>query len=145
MLVYDQPQLVAAWVALQLGWKDPAAFEPCYAIGVVRGDKPIAGFVYNNYHTDINGLPHSIELSVASTDPRWMTRQTVRAMFAYPFTHLGVKRLQAQTSVSDAGVNSIMQRLGFTREGLLRCARIEGGDAYAWGMLTNECTWIGNG
>lgn len=141
MLVYGQDKLLCEWAGLTL-LGDANGFNPANAIGVSNGHKIIAAFIYNNYRDDANRLPHSIDLSVISIDKRWMNRQTIKAMFAYPFTHLNVSRLQALTSANAEGTNSIMKRLGFRQEGLHRMGYPNLDDAFSWGMLKTECRWI---
>lgn len=140
-LLYGQDKLLCEWAGLKL-LNDSEGFNLATAIGVCDKEKIIAAFIYNNYRTDINSKPHSIDLSVISIDKRWMNRQTVKAMFAYPFTHLNVSRLQALTSANAEGTNSIMKRLGFTQEGLHRFGYPNLDDAVSWAMLKTECRWI---
>lgn len=140
-ILYGCDQGVANWVANQLFDTSAEYFGPCAALGVVDRERMLAGFVYNNYRTMPNGKPLSIELSVASVDKRWMTRHTIRAMFAYPFTQLKLRRMQALTSIHDEGTNSIMKRLGFNHEGTHPKA-LPQGDAISWGMLRKDCGWL---
>lgn len=115
---------------------DKTDFLPCAAIGVRRGDKLIAGFVYNHY------LGHQIEVTVASVDPRWsLRRDIVRALFIYPFVQLGVTRLTCTVSVFNKKAIKLAEGLGFRREGLLRRGYDGVNDAYLYAMLREECDW----
>jgi RimJ/RimL family protein N-acetyltransferase len=145
MLVYGQDRLVAEWVAAKLGLSGADDFMPCVAIGIVRDDRLVAGVVYNNYQTDREGSPLSIEMTIASTSPRWASRKVLTELFEYPFIQLRVKRVQALTSVGNAEAQSLLKRLGFSQEGVHRCAYSDGEDAVSWGMLKHECKWMNNG
>lgn len=141
-LVHHCSDGFAEWAAQRLFGCGKEFFGQCVAIGVVDGERIYAAMVYNNYKVKPDGTPLSIELSVVSIDKRWMKRHIIREMFSYPFTQLGLRRMQATTSIQDEGTNSIMQRLGFTLEGTHRAAH-PFGDAYSWGMLAEDCRWLG--
>jgi RimJ/RimL family protein N-acetyltransferase len=135
MLVYGHDERVAAWVGERL-MRDAEALNPCKAIGIERDGKLIAGVVYNNY------LGHLIEMTIASLDKRWCDRHNLKALFAYPFTQLGLRRVQALCSEKDEGVQMFLKRLGFTHEGTHPCAYHDGGTALSFGMLKHNCKWI---
>lgn len=135
MLVYGQDERVAKWVGENL-MRDPQAFIPCKAIGIEREGELIAGVVYNNY------VGHLIEMTIASLDKRWATRHNLRALFGYPFTQLGLRRVQALCSANDEGVKMFLKRLGFIHEGVHPCAYHDGNTAYSFGMLKHQCRYI---
>ncbi len=85
---------------------------------------------------------HSIEMAVAS-DGRstWMTRTYLRAMFAYPFQQLGLRRAETRTKSSNLHALQFIEKLGFRHEGVRRQAFGED-DAVLMGMLRGECRWI---
>lgn len=135
-LIYGQDEPIAEWVGLQLA-KDIEAFKPCKAIGIERNGELIAGVIYNNYQSGL-----LIEMSIASLDKRWATRHTLRALFAYPFIQLNLKRVQTLCSAKEEGVIMFNKRLGFQLEGAHREAWHAGGDALSFGMLKHQCKWI---
>jgi RimJ/RimL family protein N-acetyltransferase len=135
MLVYGQDARVAEWVGKQL-MKDAEAFKPCVAVGIERNGELIAGVVYNNY------VGHLIEMTIASLDKRWCSRHNLKALFAYPFTQLGLRRVQALCSDKDEGVQMFLKRLGFTHEGTHPCGYHDGGTALSFGMLKHQCRWL---
>ena len=129
-------ELVAAWVSKQL--PDAPDFGKCTAIGVVDGNRMIAGVVYNNYHG------HMIEASIAAIDPRWCKRTILRAIFSYPFKQLGVTRLQVTIAKRNKRARRFVERLGFKFEGVGRKALPDGKDAAVYSILDNEVKWIRN-
>lgn len=135
MLIYGKE--LVQWAAQRLANKADFFDDSAVAIGVSDGGKILASVVYTDYRDEI-----SIEMSIVSVDKKWATRHNLKAFFAYPFTQLKLKRVQAVTSVHNEGVISMLERLGFKREGLHRCAYWNGDDAYSYGMLSHECGWL---
>jgi RimJ/RimL family protein N-acetyltransferase len=130
--VYGKDEFVAAWVAGQLG-AEP--YDRYRAIGIADGKRLIGGIVYDNY----NG--HKMEITLATTSPRWGTRRILYTMFSYPFLQIGVGRLVAETAVSNDAINRVIERMGFTFEGIARAGR-RTEDARIYSMLPHECKWI---
>lgn len=144
MLVYGQDEEVAKWVAHQL--KLPLYPIGLYrAIGIVVDNGIAGGVVWHNYHEDSYKKPLLIEVSLATVDRRWATRKHIAELFAYPFIHLGVKRVQATCSRKAKRVRKTLDRLGFKFEGIVREAWPQGGDAAHYSILKHECFWIKNG
>lgn len=135
-LVYDQPERVSRFVR-DRGPHSGDGFDKFAAIGVEEEGELIAGCVFTEYR------PHckSIHLSGASVTPRWATRKTLRALFAYPFLQLKVKRLTAYTGFSMSSVRQFLERLGFVQEGILRAGYADD-DCVVYGMLREECRWV---
>ena len=110
-------------------------FDRYTTIGIARDGQLICGVVYNEYRT------HSIHASIASSDPRWADRRTLRAIFSYPFVQLGCGRITTYCGASMLSVRRFNERLGFTQEGLLRRG-FGDDDCVVFGMLREECRWI---
>ena len=134
---------VAQWVRSQLeGIND---FGPCTALGIARDDQIIVGVVYSNYHKGLNGHGGMIEGSIAATDPRWCTRDTIRLFLHYPFRQLGVRRFQATVAKRNKKARRFIERLGFVYEGTGRRAWSDARDACVYSMLPEEATrWLGD-
>ena len=136
-LVYGADAIVAAWVAARMpNFDDDDSFGVCTGIGVVEGDKLIAGAVFHDYRG------HNIEISFAADDARWATRKHIRAIFAYPFNQLGCVRLTTITSKKNARARKLDEGLGFRIEGVIRKGYDGKQDAIIYGMLKHECKWI---
>lgn len=79
-LLYGHSEAVADFVVNIIGL--PRGFGNCKAIGVIDDDGHlVGGMVYHNWSPE-TGV---IEMSAASTTPRWLTRPVLQAVFAYPF------------------------------------------------------------
>jgi len=132
-MIYGYDREVSHWVGRQLGVDN---FGTCRAIGVGFDGELIAGVVYNNCRGT------NLEMSVASTDPRWATRQTLFHFFAYPFITQGCTRVTALVDSAEHEVQRFDERLGFVKEGVLRKGHPSGRDAIIYGMLRDECKWV---
>lgn len=124
---------VARWVGDQVGIED---FGASVAIGILRDDDLIAGAVFNNYRHP------NIEITFASTTPRWCARGIMAGIFAYPFNQVGCARLTAVTESKNQLARAFLRRLGFQQEGVMRRGFRNGDDAVIYGMLREECRWL---
>jgi ribosomal protein S18 acetylase RimI-like enzyme len=116
---------------------EPQDFSPCSAVGVRKGDKLIAGFVYNCF------TGRSIDVTAASVDPAWSRRRDIlHALFAYPFLQLGCTRMSCHVSVHNKKAIKLAEGLGFVLEGRLRRGYDGINDALLYGMLREECNWL---
>ncbi len=111
-LIYGQDEAVAIWVFAHLGLGPPNR-SPYVAIGVVDdAGRPTGGMVFNDW----NGA--NIEITVYA--PHALTRQAMRAAYAYVFGQVGACRLTAKTKRNNAIMKKLLPRYGFKFEGVLR-------------------------
>lgn len=142
MILYGADKEVCDWVSLGLFCKAGEFSNSCRALGVIKGDKLIAGVVYSDYIEKPDGTPLDIQLSIYSIDKSWASRHNLRALFGLPFTQYKLERIHTLCSANDEGIIMFNKRLGFTQEGTHRAAWPMGGDAISFGMLKSECKWI---
>jgi|SRR5579859_457835 len=133
-VIYGQDRVVAEWVCARAPHSD-GGFEKFTTIGFADDSGLVAGLIYDEYRGN------SMRIAMASSTPRWATRETLYALFAYPFLQLKVKRLTAYTGKSMASVRRFLERLGFVLEGTIREGFADD-DCVIYGMLRNECRWI---
>lgn len=133
MMIYGHNREIAAWVAQKIGIDD---FGECVAIGLAKEGKIICGVVYNNYRDG------NIEMSIATTDPRWATRRTLNAFYAYPFIQLGCRRVTV--IIRNQSIVTFLKRLGHVYEGTVRQCFSNGDDGHIYGMLKSECRYLRN-
>lgn len=106
-LVRGADDTVAAWVALQLGFT--RGFGPCVAMGVANDSGLIGGVVFHNWSPEAG----VIEMTAASTDPRWLNREVLREVFGYAFGKAGCQLVVWQVSEHNARTRRLAERLGF--------------------------------
>lgn len=130
---YDRE--VAHWVGSMLPHiGDGDAFGPCAAIGVINdAGQAVAGIVFNNHIERYR----CIELSMASIDPRWVTRSVLTGILAYPFEQLGCVRVTTITPRKNKRALTFNRKLGFKQEGIVRRG-FGSQDAIICGLLAKE-------
>lgn len=118
MLLFGHDQEVAAWVASRVGHVGTAGFGPCVAIGVVRDAEIVAGVVYHDYQI----MPdwRTMQLSMAASSPRWVSRETLQGLLAYPFGQAGVQKLWTATPHDNERALKFNRGVGFRQEAVLR-------------------------
>lgn len=135
-VIYGQDARVKAWVAPQVA---ETSFEnTAVGIGLEQDGELIAGVVFNMY----TGPGISIHVA-AVPGKRWMTRDYLFRTFAYPFLQLNCFRITGLVRTDNLDAQRFNEHLGFKREGLLRRACDDGTDMIVYGMLKEECRWLG--
>lgn len=84
---------------------------------------------------------HTVELSVASCSPKFLTRKFLNVLFHYAFITAGKRRISAV--IEDGNINAIDMdtRLGFVEEARLKCWYGDK-DGIVLRMLKEECRWL---
>lgn len=138
-VLFGADDLVADFVRERLGAH--TRFVDGYtALGVVRGGQFCGGVVYHNYCA----LPFGsvVEVSFAFDDPRWASRQVLETICTYPFLNLDCSRVTAIVAKSNQRSRTVVEKIGFTREG----SHPKGMDgkeaAISYGLLRENCIWI---
>lgn len=136
-LLFGADEYVARWVADQIPHVT-RPFVDCAAIGVLIGDKIVAGVVYHEYRGN------DIQMSVASAPDvagRWLNPGAMRAFFRYPFDQLGCDRVSSFIPSRNVRTRRFIEKIGFDQEGVIRRG-FRNDDCIAYGMLRSECKWI---
>lgn len=119
-LVFGADEDVADWVAARIPhvrWAEKfGPPEKVTTIGLERGGRLIAGFVYHNFDKDFR----TIEMSMAAMGPRWATWPTIMAVLHYPFEQLDCMVVSAAVPNTNAAALASNRAIGFKQEGVLR-------------------------
>lgn len=93
--LYGQDAVVAAFVARLIPRCARYGLGRVKTIGVLDNAEEhlLAGIVYGNWDPDAG----VIEIAAAAITPRWLTRQTLEIMYAYPFQQLGCQLVVQRT------------------------------------------------
>lgn len=110
--VYENSEAVAWAVARMIPHCRERGFGKCKAIGVLEHGRLIAGIVYNNWNVEAE----TIEISAASISPRWLTRETIRRMYEYPFEQLNAQAVVQHTPADNEALLYQLARGGYTFE-----------------------------
>lgn len=107
--VFDRSPEVAAFVASLIPGME-RGFGNNKAIGIVNDDgELVAGLVYHNWEPEAG----VIEVSGASVDRRWMTREVLNAMYDYPFLVCGCQMIVQRNSARNEHLNRQLRRWGY--------------------------------
>lgn len=107
-VAYGADEIVKAWVASELGY---SGFDggSKNAFGVAYQGQLIGGVVFHNHYPK-EGV---VEMTAASSDPRWLTRQIIQASFGYAFYVLCCQMVIWRVSEHNTAMLNIANRLGF--------------------------------
>ena len=135
-IVFNERDRCAEWARLRIPHVESWG-EWCETIGLERDGELRAVAVYNFY----TGADIAMHIA-AVPGRRWMTRDSLRVAFRYPFVQLGCRRVTGYIPAKNADSLRLAQHLGFVREGLKREATEDGDDVVVLGMLKNECRYL---
>jgi RimJ/RimL family protein N-acetyltransferase len=122
------------WVASQIEHM-PSGFKDFTALGVYEESDLIAAVVYHEFRGN------DIQMSVAASKKRWMSKRVLAALFAYPFDQIRCDRVTAMTPKNAASTRRFLLGVGFKEEGNLRRGFLRD-DCIVYGMLREECRWL---
>jgi hypothetical protein len=97
--VYGYDEIVSHFVAQLIPACRERGLPPGKAFGVIDADGHlIAGIVYHSFDPDAG----VIEMSGAALPGRlWLTRETIRRMYVYPFLEIGCQMVVNRVSATD--------------------------------------------
>jgi RimJ/RimL family protein N-acetyltransferase len=134
-VVYDCQAELIAWAEARI--PDNRFRNDAKAIGVTRNGDICGVAVFDNFSVG------SCCVSVASDGSRrWMTREFLIRVFAYPFLQLGYRRLTCFIAASNHDSIRLCEHLGWSREGVLRRGAPDGDDMLLLGLLREECRYL---
>jgi hypothetical protein len=120
--VYGYDGVVGAFVARLIPHCQRGFGFNIKTIGVVDGHELIAGIVYHNWEPEA-GI---IEISAAALPGEpWLSRETLRRMFGYPFLECKCQMVVQRIPADDERQQSMMARFGYM---LIKVPRMYGRD-----------------
>lgn len=96
--------------------------------------KLLGGIIYTRY----TGVGGSVEMHVASFEPRWGSKRLMWACFWYPFEQLGVRKVFGTVAAHNISVLAFAMKLGFVAEALVKDVYPDG-DMVLLAMYRGEC------
>lgn len=134
-VMYDRQAELIAWTEARI--PENRFRADAKAIGVTRNGEICGVAVFDNFSVG------SCCVSVASDGSRrWITREFLIRVFAYPFLQLGYRRLTCFIAASNRDSIRLCQHLGWVREGVLRQGSPDGDDLIVLGLLRSECRFL---
>ena len=137
MMVFNQNERCGAWAMERIpavrhfgGWGEFQAF------GWEKNGELQAVVVFNYY----SGADICMHVA-AVPGKRWMTREFLRTVFAYPFLQLNCRRISGYIPAKAKDVIAFDSHIGFVFEGRKRAA-LPDDDLVVMGMLREECRFL---
>jgi RimJ/RimL family protein N-acetyltransferase len=106
-------------------------------IGLRKDGELVAAAIYEGFN-GVNVWVHLCGVPGA----RWMTREFLRAGFAYPFLVCGVKRLSGYVNASNTQARRLNEHFGYREEARLIGAAPDGGDVILYVMWRKDCRYV---
>lgn len=137
-IIANQRERAKEWAIPRLG-RHHGNWDGASAL-ILEKDNDIAACVlYNHFYPK-----HSVEISVAAGEGRWLTRPFLSAVFRAPFIEWDMRRVGASISADNVKSIKFCEHLGFKREGRIREGSGAGRDLLLYGMLKSECRYLGD-
>lgn len=134
--VYGCDKEVCEWIESIIG--HDIHFYGYVAIGMKRRGEFLAGVLFDKFSK------RECHMHIASArGTRWATDEAIRRAFTFPFETLSRERITVETPVSNIEARKFNEHIGFIQEGVKRLSSDTGEDAIVYGMLRDECRWIG--
>lgn len=105
-------------------------------LGWRKGDEVVAGAAYEGF----NG--RNVWVHLAGVGKTWMSRDFLRAGFAYPFLVCGVDRLSGYVNASNVQARRLNEHFGYQVEATLHGAAPDGGDVLLYVMWRKDCRYV---
>jgi len=138
--VYGLSVPVRNFIAEHIAHVGPGGLpEGSYSIGVADdANQIVGGFCYHDWRKE-NGV---CEISGASTDRHWLTRQVLFELFAFPFNKLGCQMVVMRHKPEDKALARMLGAYGFKT---VRLPRMFGRDADGLISTLTVEDWRANG
>jgi hypothetical protein len=124
---------VAEWVQEMTECSIPE--EGGMAIGWTRDGEITCGVMYEHY------TGTSITATIAKTPGAVMPPGFIRAIFGYPFSQLGCRKLLAYIEDTNWKSRELVEKMGF-REGASISDVFPTGAMIIYSMLADDCRWL---
>lgn len=136
--VYGHDEAVARFVAAMIPSMGGRSFGNCTALGVIEDGHLIAGLVYHNW----DPLSGTIEMSGAALPGHlWLSRETVRRMYRYPFRDCQCQMVIMRVDEDD---QRLLRQLAALNYSFIRIPRLLGRAHDAILCLLTDEAWAEN-
>lgn len=112
--LYGEDEKVSNWIIDRVDCLH--RLDPCVTIGVVSGDRLIAGFAYHDYQ-EHSGV---IQISMAAISPMWAKAVIIHRLLQYPFEQLNCFKLMAVVEPDNVKALKTFKNIGFRLEFVMR-------------------------
>lgn len=113
--LYGEDEKVGNWIIDKIDDMHQLDFDKCVTIGVVSGDKLIAGVVYHDYQKCYG----TIQLSMAAVSPMWAKGVIIHELLRYPFEQLNCYKIMISIRLGNIKALKTVKHIGFVQEAIL--------------------------
>ena len=107
--VYGHDEEVSRFVSGLIPQTRGHGFGRCKTIGIIKDGAPIAGIVFNNWNPEAG----TINFTIASLSPVWLSRAVMRRMADYVFDEVHCQMLIGHARSSDERILRQLAIVGF--------------------------------
>lgn len=109
---HSQPeyQAVTGYMSVLI-WGKTRPMPDGTALLITHRDKALGAVLFHNWHPDHG----TVEISIASTSPRWLTKKTIRAMADYVFNTLKAQAGYMRVDARRTDICRQLEACGFLR------------------------------
>lgn len=112
-------------------------FGAYQSLGFADKDGLIAGVVFLNYKQ------HSVDINLGAISAKWSSRAVFKRIAHFAYDALAVERISASVGKKNKRSRKLLEGTGFRLEGCLRKGFSKDEDMMIYGLLRDECRWIG--
>lgn len=127
--------------------KTGTPFNPnmCNGFAILTDDDEFVGavLVSNIRHNVVTGRAVDCEISCATENKYTWTPAICKAVFGYVFNQLGCARCTSITRKNNVKARKFLEHLNFTLEGNVRKGYDGQNDALIYGLLAEDCRFLG--
>lgn len=111
----DERERMADWVSQRVAGAESGFGKPYQTIGFWRRGRLAAVAIYSGFRGGGDDL--QCEISFASDDPLWCTKENIRLILWYGLVNLRCRRMTAITEANNSKVHRLLEHIGFRKEG----------------------------
>lgn len=127
--LYGEDESIKNWIIDKIDYVHK--LDPCVTIGVISGDRLIAGVAYHDYHSRYG----VIQMSIATISSMWAKRSTISRLLRYPFEQLNCYKVMISIRTDNIKALKTFEKVGFEHEAVLQHNYGEGQHAVIMRML----------
>ena len=136
--VYGHEAIISAFVSERMPTGRGRGFGNCATIGVIEDGDLIAGIVFHNWDPEAQ----TIEISAAALPNHpWLSRETIKRMYQYPFLGAGCQMVINRVSADDERQLRMLAVYGYD---FIRIPRAAGRNKDVILCLLTREAWEGN-
>ena len=112
-------------------------FGAYQSLGFADSKGLVAGVVFLNYKQ------HAVDINLGAINAKWASRAAFKMISHFAYEGLAVNRLHASVGKRNKRSRKLLEGVGFKLEGCLKKGFSKDEDMMIYGMVRDDCPWIG--